>query len=135
MLVDADEAQLVERMFMESLRGRSLKQIASDLNKDGYQTRRGKAWSHNSVRAILHNKFYTGKLCINGKYIEGNHEPLISAVVFGKVQAGLKRKEPVQMSFSTQKIVEAGLHALKDMDAQAKQSPIAKAYKEIFDAK
>jgi hypothetical protein len=44
-----------------------------------------------SVRGILHNPFYTGKITHRGKLLPGLHEPLISQDVFEIVQTNLKR--------------------------------------------
>jgi site-specific DNA recombinase len=44
-----------------------------------------------SVRGILHNSFYTGKMPYKGKLISGAHEPLVNPELFAVVQAALKR--------------------------------------------
>ncbi len=44
-----------------------------------------------SVRGILHNPFYAGKITHRGKRLPGIHEPLISQDIFETVQTTLKR--------------------------------------------
>jgi len=44
-----------------------------------------------SVRGILHNPFYTGKVIHRGKLFPGLHEPLISPDIFETVQTNLKK--------------------------------------------
>jgi len=91
-VVDPDEAQLVRFMFTEGQKGRTLSQITNALNEKGYVTRRGKAWTRGSVRAILRNRFYIGELQHQGKAIPGTHEALVSKIQFGKVGAQLERR-------------------------------------------
>ena len=44
-----------------------------------------------SVRGILHNPFYTGKIIHRGKLLPGLHEPLVSPDIFETVQVALKK--------------------------------------------
>ena len=87
-----EEAQTVRRIFSEAQKGLSLDKIAALLNDQGYKTRRGNPWQKGSLHIILKNDFYIGIVTHQGKSIPGNHDPLISKVQFGKVQAQLKRK-------------------------------------------
>lgn len=91
-IINQNEAQLVRYMFTEGQKGRTLAQITDALNAKGYLTRRGNAWTRGSVRKILINRFYIGELTHQGKTINGNHEPIISKVQFGKVQAQLDKR-------------------------------------------
>ena len=52
---DANEAYTDLYPMMTALRGDglSLRAIARHLNKEGYETRRGRAWTHVQVRAVL----------------------------------------------------------------------------------
>jgi len=86
------EAQIIRRIFSEAQKGLSLDKIAALLNGEGLRTRRNCEWTKGSLHIILRNEFYTGVMAHQGKSIPGNHEPLISKVQFGKVQAQLKRK-------------------------------------------
>ena len=91
-IVNAAEAQIVKFMFTEGQKGRSLGQIADALNAKGLQTRRGGVWQRGSIQAILHNEFYTGTLYHAGQPIKGTHEPIISKIQYGKVQAQLEKR-------------------------------------------
>ena len=44
-----------------------------------------------SVRGILHNPFYMGKVAYNGKILPGIHEALIGQDIFETVQTTLKK--------------------------------------------
>lgn len=92
-VIDEAEARAVKQLFSEAQKGLTLRQIADVLNKQGIPTRRGRMWSAGNVAAILSNRFYIGELQHQGKTIMGNHEPIISRVQFGKVQAALKRRK------------------------------------------
>lgn len=92
-LIDPDEARVVKMIFTELQKGLSLHKVADFLNAQSLRTRRGKMWSAGNVQVIGRNKFYTGILLHQGKEIQGNHEPIISKVQFGKVAAQLTRKK------------------------------------------
>lgn len=89
---DPEEVPTVRLIFTEGQKGSSVEKIAKLLNDQGIKTRRGFLWTKPSVHKIMRNTFYTGIVTHQGKQIPGNHEPLISKVQFGKVQAQLKRK-------------------------------------------
>ncbi len=91
--VNQNEAETVKRIFKSALSGMSLAKIAAELNEDGLLTRQGKAWTPGSLSVILNNRFYIGTLTHNGKTIQGNHEAIISKVVFGKVQSQLSKRQ------------------------------------------
>ena len=90
--IKPEEAAIVKRIFSEAQKGNSLNKIASGLNEDGYTTRQGKAWSAGGLQIILRNRFYIGELTHKGKTIQGNHEPIISKVQFGKVASALEKR-------------------------------------------
>ncbi|MFC2020597.1 recombinase family protein, partial [Chloroflexota bacterium] len=83
----------------------TLAEIASWLNEQGLRTRNtGKSldaagnpvsgprlFTTSSVRGILHNPFYTGKIVHRGQLFPGVHDPLISEEMFDIVQTTLKR--------------------------------------------
>ncbi|MCQ2069708.1 MAG: recombinase family protein [archaeon] len=57
-----DELRLVRRSFMDYIVGESLPQVAEDMYRSGYRTRRGRKWSERSVAYIFHNPIYAGYL-------------------------------------------------------------------------
>ena len=87
-----EEVPILRQIFSEAQKGTSLDKIAAILKAQGSVTRRGNDWQKGTIAQLLHNNFYTGVVTHQGKEIPGNHEPLISKVQFGKVQAQLKRK-------------------------------------------
>lgn len=91
--IDEDEARVVRMIFTELQKGKSLHKVADYLNAQGIKTRRGKQWSAGNVQVIGRNKFYTGILLHQGREIQGNHEPIISKVQFGKCAAQLTKRK------------------------------------------
>jgi len=89
---DPAEVPVLRLIFSEAQKGQSMAKIAQLLTDQGYKTRKGGEWNRGTINQLLKNKFYTGIVTHQGKEIPGNHEPLISKVQFGKVQAQLKRK-------------------------------------------
>lgn len=107
-VIDDEQAQVVKFIFTEAQKGTSLQKIADKLNEKGIPTRYGHSktmttksgiavqysgeWKRGTVHNIVHNRFYIGELEHDGQVIQGNHDPIISKVQFGKVNASLNRR-------------------------------------------
>lgn len=75
--VDPDEAEVVKIIKKWRRRGLSLPKIAQRLNETQVRTKRGgKAWYPSTVRSVLKNVVYRGKIRYTGKTAEGAHEPI-----------------------------------------------------------
>lgn len=92
--IDEDAAAGVRLAFQAYSTGAySHADIARLLNESGYRPaqRHGKhslpMWSKDSVAVILQNRFYTGQVQYKGEWLEGLHEPIVSAELFERVQA------------------------------------------------
>jgi len=104
------EADVVRMVFRDFLAGGSLIGIAKKLNAMGIKTKRGKSWENRTVRYILTNPTYTGKLRWSPAgpndyhsstvregtlLVEGMHEPIIPQEDFDaaqeRIQAYLQR--------------------------------------------
>ena len=86
------QVEIVQEMFRLALKGKSLAKIAEDLGERGVVNSRGRAFNRAAVHKILTNDFYVGKVQYDGKIVQGNHEAIISPVLFGKVQRALSRR-------------------------------------------
>lgn len=93
--VVALEANVVRRIFRERIAGRSLRQIANDLTRDGIPTKRGGRWQANTVKTILENIFYTGAYQCQNRVYQNDHEPVVGHELFSQVNTGT---EVVQMA-------------------------------------
>jgi len=71
LVINADEAELVQRIFKLYLDYRSMPQVAHQLNQKGITTKQGGEWSRWAVKKILSNELY------RGKYELGDYEELI----------------------------------------------------------
>ena len=97
-----EEAEAVRELFRKYASGTvTLAQLASWLNSQGFRTRNmhkqgeGEAepryFTNASVRGILHNPFYTGRVKHKERLLPGLHEPIISIGLFQTVQLATKR--------------------------------------------
>ena len=66
------EADIVRRIFEEYVAGRTPRDIAHDLNKEGFPPPRGRVWNASTINGnaqrgtgILHNELYAGRLVWN----------------------------------------------------------------------
>lgn len=104
------ELDIVKTIFYSYLFGKSLRQIAQNLNERFGYTKRGCEWNYKSVQYILNNPVYIGVLTgvleqTEHYYLEeSNVEPLIDPIVFTLVQkkleyesTGRKQKNKKQM--------------------------------------
>ena len=113
MVPDPEQALIVKRIFDEYLRGISVEQIAKNLRDDQIPCRSGKVvWNSTAIRYIISNEKYMGDslwqkyyttstlptrtLLNRGEreayYAEGTHEGIISAEVFQKANALMKKR-------------------------------------------
>lgn len=89
--IDETEAEEVKRVFADFIGGKSLFQIATDLNEKGYVTRRGKQWSYQSLHQLIKNDFYKGVRSFMVKsdspiIIPGGVPAIIDAATWNKAQ-------------------------------------------------
>ncbi|MCL2360678.1 MAG: recombinase family protein [Defluviitaleaceae bacterium] len=91
--INHEEAKIVREVYSMYLDGNmSYAGIARNLNHRGIKPKRGEAWHHASIRGILTNSTYIGKvryaLDDEERYFEadGKHEPIISEEIFYSAQ-------------------------------------------------
>ncbi len=103
--IQPEEAEAVKQLFnMYAAGGTSLSGLAAWLNSRGFQTRNKRAFkdslgntvsgprafTRDSVRWLLHNPFFTGKVSYRGQYYPGLHQAIIEEGLFNSVQKRLK---------------------------------------------
>lgn len=87
------EAALVQHIFTLYADGVGYTAIMNRINQAGYTTKDGKAYSQNTVRSILNNVVYTGRVRFYDpeeqieKIVLGEHEPIISLPLWEKVRS------------------------------------------------
>jgi site-specific DNA recombinase len=104
--VHPEEGPAVTELFNKNASGSvTLSQLASWLNNKGLRTRNmhklsgpdgtfssgPRLFTTASVRGILHNPFYTGRITHKGQLLAGAHEALVSQEIFDIVQVMLKK--------------------------------------------
>lgn len=65
--INKKEAEVVKRIYSESLEGKGTDSIAVGLNIDNIPTRRGAKWRGRTVRGIIKNSLYKGERIYSGK--------------------------------------------------------------------
>ena len=60
------------------------------LDDNGHTTNNGKVFSKQAVKNILENDFYKGVVRHGDVEVQGEHEPIINKITFGRVQSKLK---------------------------------------------
>lgn len=101
--VNEKEANLVRRIFEYYANGKGLKAITNELNHLGYKSKHGRPFSVNTIKTILSNPLYTGKIRFNKQedwnikrrkgsnnnpiIAEGEHEAIITDELWDQVQS------------------------------------------------
>ncbi len=104
LLPDPVESEVVRRIFSlytagwigggrKPSRHASLKHVIDELRAEGRRTRRGKAWSRAGLVWILRNVTYVGRVTFDGVESRGQHDPLVSPIIFHKAQKRLAAQD------------------------------------------
>lgn len=102
---------LVRKMFeLYASRQYSLSKVADKMHKMGLRTKYGNTFSRDAIGKCLRQPFYIGLIRIkaNGELYPGAHSPLVSKVLFDKVQSildGRAVKEPTQHNLLFRKLL------------------------------
>jgi site-specific DNA recombinase len=89
---DPNKAPHIIRAFERRADGWSYEEIATEMNKRGYRTRRGKKIGTPNVEKILTNSFYMGLMRAFHLEVWGKHKPIISKELWYKAQAVTKER-------------------------------------------
>lgn len=123
LVVNAAEKVLVNRIFELYTLGKGLTAIANQLNKEGYKTKNGNPHSIGSIRTIIHNPTYIGKIRWGqvdkwskkrrkGKkdplLVDGQHEAIISIDLWNRAQELIEQKVTTPSRQFTGKFLLAG---------------------------
>lgn len=88
--IDPDNADTIKTMYTMYLQLGSIGKLKDYLYSNGYTTGRGNYFSKQAIADILKNDFYKGIVTHGTVKKQGQHDPIISAVQFGRVQSKLK---------------------------------------------
>jgi len=84
---DEEEAPRVAFMFEQFSRNPSLACLRDELDRRGWQTRKGLPWTKSVLDYILSNPVYIGKTLYDERCHEGTHKGIISEALFNRVKA------------------------------------------------
>lgn len=124
LVIEPDEAEIVQRIYSEFLSGSSPRKIAKNLNDDKITTINGCKWCDFNIRYILKNITYTGNMLLQKSFVddpiskkrkqnigeltqyfvENTHEPIIEKTIFDKVQNEFKTRSENRKSVFAQKL-------------------------------
>ena len=91
--IHEDEAVIIKKMFkMYAFAQAGTYSICHTLNDAGHRNRRGKKWDKRVILHMIKNPLYVGKLRWNDVIYEGNHDPIISDVLFEKARAIMQKR-------------------------------------------
>jgi len=95
-----EEVAEVRKAFTDYMAGMTMASIASDMNRRGVLTRRGKEWTVWSVSSMLHNPVYAGNLRWDGLLLPSPHERAVDMELFNSVQLKMAGKMRIRSSRS-----------------------------------
>ncbi len=103
------EAEIVRKIFSMYAMGLGYKAIVNRLNEEGKVGKNGGMFSSSSVRCILGNAAYVGKVRFGGEYNEGIHEPLVSKELWEEVHERMKNHPKVAPKQSDHEYLLSGI--------------------------
>ena len=121
-----EEAEAVETVFAKRVAGEANGRIADSLNAQGYRTRRGRLFTHESIRDILGCRFYLGFVKLSGQDFPGQHEGIIAPDLFERVQTRTVKRGPGRRTLGSPRGLLAGIircgHCGKRLQADRNRS-------------
>ena len=103
LVIDPTRAKYIPRAFELYLTGsHGFNDISDILYSEGFRSRTDKKVTKSYIQRILSSIFYTGIMERDGKYYQGNHQPLISKETFEKAQdvmSGRSHPKPQRLFF------------------------------------
>lgn len=72
MVIVPEEAEVVKRIFKETLSGNGSYLIAKGLNADGIPSKKNGKWNSSTIDAIIQNEKYMGDVLFQKTYTEEN---------------------------------------------------------------
>ena len=86
------ESVVVARIFKLYSEHKSLKKVAESLSRQKVLTRKGKSFSRMTIKNILNNKTYIGRIVHNGTETKGLHFPIVSTRMWNRCNEMLSGK-------------------------------------------
>ncbi|WP_263707863.1 recombinase family protein [Shouchella tritolerans] len=113
--IDEEKANIVRWIYMSYIEGMSDQKLAVKLNEQGIPTQKGGSWRESTIRRILQNETYTGKLMWgvrvnkeNAFSVDGAMPKIIEQGIFDKAQSIRKGRARVHPRQATSKHIFSG---------------------------
>lgn len=100
---DEATAHWVPQIFERYLNSYGYQSIADWLAENDVPTVKGAKWASTTVRVILTNPVYIGKIRYKGQVLDGKHKPLISEQLWQAVQKEIARRDSRAQSTTKRK--------------------------------
>lgn len=118
LIINEDESKIIKILFKTFIETQSVTETYRELNDLGFKTKtwisssnkihKGRKFNKSSVRSILTNELYIGKINHKGNIYDGLHSAIIDGEVWQKAQDIIKRKVAT-ISMSKTRISQAPL--------------------------
>jgi site-specific DNA recombinase len=86
-IVVPDQAKVVEWVFRRRAAGASYRTITGQLDERNVRAAGGGQWQVSTLRGIVANRFYTGRIEYDGQFIRAQHDAIVSDVLFEQANA------------------------------------------------
>lgn len=106
LVINRSEAERVREIFHGYLKADSLRELAQNLNGQGWQTkawqtkdgqlRGGRSFTKATLQYLLKNATYRGQVLYRGKLYPGEHEAIVDTQLFSQVQQKLRKNRHTQ---------------------------------------
>jgi hypothetical protein len=114
LVINAGEAEIIQKIFNRYIETNSLKAIFDELNTQGHKTKsfvskrkkvhQGREFSKNTVYNILKNPVYVGQIKHKEEIYQGKHQAIISQELWDRVQNQMRDKTQKSREFAPQEI-------------------------------
>ncbi len=101
------EAVVVREIFERARAGKTMEEIARELNADRLPTKRGAEWTAVKVYRILHNPIYAGHLRWDRFERKAEHDAIVSVDLFNEVQRAIRARAPFATAREPPTVLEA----------------------------
>jgi site-specific DNA recombinase len=86
-VVVPEEAEVVAWVFQRRAAGASYRVIIGQLEERNVRTANGGTWQVSTLRGMIRNRFYTGRVEFEGEFIRAQHDAIVSDVLFEQANA------------------------------------------------
>jgi site-specific DNA recombinase len=86
-VVIPEEAEVVRWVFRRRAKGISYRTIITQLEERGVRTAKDNNWQVSTLRGMIRNRFYAGRVDFEGELIRARHDAIVSDVLFEKANS------------------------------------------------